>query len=171
MALDKLRKTSTGSAAAASERATQKRKDAPKPFWRTKSLKEMSKSEWESLCDGCGRCCTVKFEDTETGCVEFTDVACHQLDTKTCRCRNYAKRKTLVPDCISLTVRMVGKLHWLPKTCAYRLIDEGKDLYWWHPLVSGDPNSVHKAGISVRNKVVSEDDVEDAEEHIIDWIK
>jgi uncharacterized cysteine cluster protein YcgN (CxxCxxCC family) len=113
----------------------------------------------------------VKFEDTETGLVEFTNVACRQLDTKSCRCKNYAKRKTLVPDSISLTVRMVGKLHWLPSTCAYRLIDEGKDLPWWHPLVSGDPNSVHKAGISVRNKVVSEDEVEDAEDHIIDWIK
>jgi uncharacterized cysteine cluster protein YcgN (CxxCxxCC family) len=131
----------------------------------------MSRPEWEWLCDGCGRCCTVKFEDTGTGRVEFTNVACRQLDTKSCRCKNYAKRKTLVPDCISLTVRMVGKLHWLPSTCAYRLIDEGKDLPWWHPLVSGDPNSVHKAGISVRNKVVSEDEVEDAEDHIIDWIK
>jgi uncharacterized cysteine cluster protein YcgN (CxxCxxCC family) len=174
MRLAKLRKTSKATkpaAEAAPKRAASKGKPAQEPFWRAKSLKEMSKEEWESLCDGCARCCTVKFEDIDTGLVEFTDVACRQLDTKTCRCKNYAKRKTLVPDCIALTVRMIGKLHWLPSTCAYRLIDEGKDLYWWHPLVSGDPNSVHKAGISVRNKVVSEDEVEDAEERIIHWIK
>ncbi|HWA45927.1 MAG TPA: YcgN family cysteine cluster protein [Hypericibacter adhaerens] len=172
MRLAKLRRKSAKTAAeAAPKRANGKAKPANEPFWRTKSLKEMSKTEWESLCDGCGRCCTVKFEDLDTGRVEFTDVACRQLDTKSCRCKNYAKRKTLVPDCIALTVRMIGKLHWLPSTCAYRLIDEGKDLHWWHPLVSGDPNSVHKAGISVRNKVVSEDDVEDAEERIVTWIK
>jgi uncharacterized cysteine cluster protein YcgN (CxxCxxCC family) len=172
MAPAKPRKNSPRRAdAPAPKRPSKKREGEPEPFWRTKSLKEMSRPEWESLCDGCGRCCTVKFEDTETGLVEFTNVACRQLDTKSCRCKNYAKRKTLVPDCISLTVRMVGKRHWLPSTCAYRLIDEGKDLPWWHPLVSGDPNSVHKAGISVRNKVVSEDEVEDAEDHIIDWIK
>jgi uncharacterized cysteine cluster protein YcgN (CxxCxxCC family) len=174
MRLAKLRgksKTTKPAEVAPKRASARKGKVAPEPFWRTKSLKEMSKEEWESLCDGCARCCTVKFEDTDTGLVEFTDVACRQLDTKSCRCKNYAKRKTLVPDCIALTVRMIGKLHWLPSTCAYRLIDEGKDLHWWHPLVSGDPNSVHKAGISVRNKVVSEDKVKDAEKRIVDWIK
>ena len=173
MVLAKLRKklAKRGAPKPAAKRAARKRKGEPEPFWKTKTLKEMTKPEWESLCDGCGRCCTVKFEDTETGLVEFTDVACRQLDSKTCRCKNYAKRKTLVPDCIALTVRMIGKLHWLPSTCAYRLVDEGKDLHWWHPLVSGDPTTVHKAGISVRNKVVSEDDVEDAEKRIVTWIK
>ena len=143
----------------------------PKPFWRTKTLAEMTREEWESLCDGCGRCCTTKFIDEETGAIEFTDVACKLLDTESCRCRNYAKRKQLVPDCVKLSVRMAGKLSWLPSTCAYRLIDEGKKLAWWHPLVSGDPETVHEAGISVRGKVVSETEVEDAEERIVDWIR
>lgn len=143
---------------------------ATEPFWRKKPLAAMTKAEWESLCDGCGRCCTVKFEDEDTGHVDYTDVVCREFDTATCRCRNYARRKELVPDCIKLTVRMVGKLSWLPSTCAYRLIDEGKDLYWWHPLVSGDPETVHEAGISLRGRVVSEDEVEDAEERIVDWI-
>jgi uncharacterized cysteine cluster protein YcgN (CxxCxxCC family) len=156
---------------APAKRAAGRRSEpAPEPFWRVKPLAAMTKAEWESLCDGCGRCCTIKFEDEETGLVEFTDVACRELDTETCRCRNYARRKELVPDCIKLTVRMIGKLGWLPSTCAYRLIDEGKDLYWWHPLVSGDPETVHEAGVSVRDKVVSEDEVEDAERRIVDWI-
>jgi hypothetical protein len=143
----------------------------PKPFWQTKTLAEMTREEWESLCDGCGRCCVTKFIDEETGAIEFTDVVCRLLDRETCRCTNYAKRKQLVPDCIKLTARMAGKLSWLPSTCAYRLLDEGKKLYWWHPLVSGDPETVHEAGISVRGKVVSETEVEDAEERIIDWIR
>ena len=143
----------------------------PKPFWRTKTLAEMTRAEWESLCDGCGRCCTTKFIDEDTGAIEFTDVACKLLDSESCRCTDYARRKQRVPDCVKLTAHMAGKLSWLPSTCAYRLIDEGKRLPWWHPLVSGDPETVHEAGISVRDKVVSETEVEDAEERIVDWIR
>jgi len=143
----------------------------PRPFWKTKTLAEMSRPEWESLCDGCGRCCTVKFIDEDTGAIEFTDVACRLLDAKTCRCSNYAKRKTLVPDCIKLNARMAGELSWLPRSCAYRLIDEGKDLRWWHPLVSGSAETVHQAGVSVRGKVIPETEVEDAEARVIDWIR
>ena len=129
------------------------------PFWRKKRLEEMSEAEWESLCDGCGRCCLNKLEDIDTGEIFWTDVACRLLDGESCRCKNYPKRRKLVPDCVQLTPKSVGKLSWLPPTCAYRLVDEGRELYWWHPLVSGDASSVHAAGISVSGKTVSEDDV------------
>jgi uncharacterized cysteine cluster protein YcgN (CxxCxxCC family) len=103
----------------------------------------MSRAEWESLCDGCGKCCLHKLEDIDTGAIAFTKVACRMLDCSTGRCRDYANRKQHVPDCVRLTPTRVKKIDWLPKSCAYRLIDEGKDLYWWHPLVSGDPETVH----------------------------
>jgi uncharacterized cysteine cluster protein YcgN (CxxCxxCC family) len=125
-------------------------------FWKTKTLAEMTRKEWESLCDGCGRCCLVKLEDEDTGKIHFTDVACHLFDGQTCRCKDYRHRTKLVPDCVRLTAKNIGELGWLPKTCAYRLLDEGKELYWWHPLVSGDPETVVKAGISMRGKTVSE---------------
>lgn len=141
------------------------------PFWKTKSLAEMTQSEWESLCDGCGKCCLLKLEYEDTGAVEYTDVACRLLDPESCRCRSYRLRKALVEDCVRLTPDMVGRLSWLPATCAYRLIDEGRDLYWWHPLVSGDPETVHRAGISVRGRAVSEDTVpdEELEDHVVAW--
>ena len=141
------------------------------PFWKTKSLAEMSRSEWESLCDGCGKCCLLKLEYEDTGEIEHTSVACHQLDLETCRCRNYRLRRTLVEDCIQLTAAMVGNLSWLPTTCAYRLVDEGRDLYWWHPLVSGDPETVHEAGISARGRTVSENDVQHLEDYVVDWVE
>lgn len=120
----------------------------------------MSRREWESLCDGCARCCLVKLEDEDTGDIHFTDIGCTLLDAGTCRCRDYTHRSKRVSDCVTLSARNVGKLSWLPVTCAYRLLDEGKDLAWWHPLVSGDPETVVTAGISVRGKVhASEDDV------------
>jgi len=140
-------------------------------FWETKSLAEMTRSEWESLCDGCGKCCLVKLQDPDTDEIAYTDVACRLLDCDSCRCSDYANRKAEVPDCVVLSVRLVDQLEWMPSTCAYRLLKEGKPLYWWHPLVSGDPNAVHEAGISVRGRVISEILVEDAElvEHVVDW--
>lgn len=125
-------------------------------FWKRKSLAEMSKSEWESLCDGCALCCLQKIEDEETGDVYFTDVACHLLDTKTCRCSNYSARAKLVADCLVLSADDPDTFHWLPDSCAYRRLAGGKELPDWHPLISGDPDSVHDAGISAKGKIVSE---------------
>lgn len=139
------------------------------PFWKTKSLQAMSRAEWESLCDGCGRCCLVKLEDEDTGEIHFTDVACKLLDGHSCRCKDYKNRRSIVSDCIKLNARNVGELNWLPETCAYRLLDEGKDLAWWHPLVSGDPETVVKAGVSMRGRTVSEADVRPMD--LIDRIK
>ena len=141
------------------------------PFWRTKALTDMTPEEWESLCDGCARCCLVKLEDAHSGEISPTDVACRLLDLESCRCTNYPARMRLVSDCISLSTDNIGALSWLPPTCGYRLVAEGKDLYWWHPLVSGDPETVHQAGISVRGRVVSEDGVPDSEleDHAVNW--
>jgi uncharacterized protein len=141
------------------------------PFWRLKSLEAMSPDEWESLCDGCGRCCLVKLEDEDTGDILYTDVGCTLLDGQACRCRDYQSRQAKVPDCVRLTPEAVRTLPWLPRTCAYRLIGEGKDLYWWHPLVSGDPDSVHAAGISVRDRVAGPEEnfsVRELLERIVD---
>jgi hypothetical protein len=122
-----------------------------RPFWKTKTLEEMSQAEWESLCDGCGRCCLNKIEDETSGEIHLTSVACRLLDIPSCRCRDYPGRQQQVPDCISLTPRHVRNLTWLPTTCAYRSVAEGRGLAWWHPLVSGNPNTVHAAGVSVRS--------------------
>ena len=141
------------------------------PFWRRLTLDQMSGDEWESLCDGCGRCCLNKLEDWDTAEISFTNVACRLLDGDSCRCRDYPNRQSIVPDCLQLTVDSVPTLSWLPPTCAYRLVDEGRDLYWWHPLVSGDPETVHAAGVSVRGRTISEIGISDAEleEHLADW--
>ncbi len=142
---------------------------ADTPFWKTKPLAEMSPAEWESLCDGCGRCCLHKLEDEDTGEIAQTNVACRLLDTQACRCTRYDERKRLVPDCQILTPDNVGALRWMPRSCAYRLLAEGKELAWWHPLVSGDPDTVLRAGISVRGRVVSERDADDLFDHVVDW--
>ncbi|MBY0510003.1 MAG: YcgN family cysteine cluster protein [Rhodospirillaceae bacterium] len=126
----------------------------------------MSKTEWESLCDGCGKCCLHKIRQV-SGAVKFTNVACRLLDTHTCRCGNYPRRKTLVPDCVVLTPENVNTIDWLPDTCAYRLVRDGKDLPAWHPLVSGDPESVHRAGISFQDRCISERDAGPLEEHVL----
>jgi uncharacterized cysteine cluster protein YcgN (CxxCxxCC family) len=138
------------------------------PFWRRKRLDQMSKAEWESLCDGCGRCCLNKLEYSD-GTIEHTEVACRLLDGTTCRCTRYAERHRLVPDCVVLTPDNVDDLSWLPPSCAYRLVAEGKDLHWWHPLVSGDPETVHTAGVSVRGRTVSERTAGPLEQHIATW--
>jgi hypothetical protein len=140
------------------------------PFWKTKRLDEMTSSEWESLCDGCGKCCLMKLEYEDTGDIDWTNVACRQLDHDSCRCRNYRLRKVFVEDCVSLTPDTIGQIKWLPATCAYRLVQQGRDLYWWHPLVSGDPQTVHEAGISVRGRVIGEDEAGDLEDHLVGWV-
>ncbi len=132
----------------------------------------MSKAEWESLCDGCGRCCLNKLEDEGKPRIYFTDVACKLLDHDTCRCKDYKHRMKKVPDCVLLTPAEVRGLDWLPPTCAYDLLAKGKDLYWWHPLLSGDPETVHQAGISVRGRVgACESQVpdEELEKWIVSW--
>lgn len=140
-------------------------------FWETKSLSEMTDEEWEALCDGCGRCCLRKLEDEDTGEIYYTDIACRLFDIGRCRCRGYAERTKLVPDCIALRNAPPAAFRWMPSTCAYRRLTEGRGLAEWHPLVSGDPDSVHRAGISVRGRVVREQDVPESEveERIVDW--
>lgn len=138
------------------------------PFWKTKSLAEMSRIEWESLCDGCGRCCLHKLEDIDSGEVHYTSVACRLLDLHTCRCTDYRRRTARVFDCEVLSPDNLAALDWLPSTCAYRLVAEGSDLPSWHPLVSGDPESVHRAGISVRSLAVSEVEVDDLEDYLLE---
>lgn len=142
------------------------------PFWETKKLEELSASEWESLCDGCGRCCLIKLEDEDTGEIAVTRLACKLLDLGTCRCSNYENRNRYVEDCIRLTPEVVRSLAWLPETCAYRLVDEGKKLPWWHPLISGASDTVHEAGISVRGAAIGEKKVPQHRipAHIIGWI-
>ena len=147
------------------------KKAEPQPFWQHKTLDQMTKAEWESLCDGCARCCLNKLENETTGEIQYTDVACRLLDTEKCRCVSYDDRKRYVPDCKILTPMNIKRLSWLPSTCAYRLIDEGKGLFWWHPLVSGDPETVHEASISVRGRVVSERDTDDLEGRVVGWPK
>jgi uncharacterized cysteine cluster protein YcgN (CxxCxxCC family) len=139
------------------------------PFWKRKRLSQMTRKEWESLCDGCARCCLLKLEDVDTGEIAYTDIACRLLDTRACRCTHYEHRQRYVPDCIRLDAGKVDSMGWLPSTCAYRLVAEGRDLYDWHPLVSGDPDSVHRAGISIRDRVVREQDDFDPEDRIVTW--
>ena len=146
--------------------------DPTPPFWKAKTLEEMNRAEWESLCDGCGRCCLHKLRDADTEALAYTTVACHLLDLHSCRCGDYAHRRRRVADCVSLTPAEVRQVDWLPPSCAYRRLAEGKDLAWWHPLVSGDPETVHAAGVSVRGRVgASEADVpdEDLEDYIVSW--
>ncbi|MBT8078396.1 MAG: YcgN family cysteine cluster protein [Gammaproteobacteria bacterium] len=127
-------------------------------FWKRKSLREMSRDEWESLCDGCALCCLHKLENEETGEVFFTDIACKLLDTESCRCTDYSARAKRVADCLVLSVDDPETFEWLPGTCAYRRLANGDDLPEWHPLITGDSDSVHAAGISVKGRVRSERD-------------
>ncbi len=125
------------------------------PFWKTKSLEQMSGPEWESLCDGCGKCCLSKLEDEDTGDIYFTSVGCRLFNADSCRCSDYTRRLEQVPDCVRLTPENVRTIPWLPSTCAYRLVAEGRDLYPWHPLVSRNADSVHDAGVSMRGRVTA----------------
>ena len=141
----------------------------PLPFWKTKTLAEMTVEEWESLCDGCGRCCLHKVRYDGTGDLAFTNVACRLLNLETAQCSDYTNRRRKVPDCVQLTQADLKEIDWLPPSCAYRLIDEGKPLAWWHPLVSGDPQTVHEAGVSIRGRALSEKRAGMLEHHLADW--
>ena len=140
-----------------------------KSFWREKTLAQMNDEEWESLCDGCARCCLHKLEDEETGEIFFTRIACRLLEIETCRCTRYAERCERVPDCLNLKSGFT-QFHWLPSTCAYRLLAEGKILPDWHPLVSGESRTVREAGISVDSFAISEDVEADPVNHVIEWL-
>lgn len=138
-------------------------------FWVSKSLQDMTREEWESLCDGCARCCLHKLEDEDSGEVYYTEIHCRYMNTDNCRCTVYQERQKKVPTCVWLTPEQAEQFFWLPETCAYRLLAEGKPLFDWHPLISGDPNSVHQADISIAGKGISDDQVpeEDWQDHII----
>lgn len=152
---------------------TRSEQDADEPFW-TKPLDQLTRAQWEKICDGCGRCCLVKLEDEDTGEIYHTSVSCALLDADSGRCRDYRARRSKVPDCVRLSVTKLAKIGWLPPTCAYRLRSEGKDLPDWHPLVSGDPDSVYEAGVSVRGRVEAREDeldVDDLPNFIVLWPK
>lgn len=145
---------------------------ATKPFWREKSLQEMTTAEWESLCDGCGKCCLVKLQDEDTDEVYYTNVACQYLSLQQCRCTSYGNRTELVEACVMLTPDKVEEFFWLPSTCAYRLLAENRDLPAWHPLRSGSALTVHSSGNSVKGKIYSEKviNADDLEDYIIRWV-
>ncbi|MEW5756279.1 MAG: YcgN family cysteine cluster protein [Pseudomonadota bacterium] len=133
-----------------------------RPFWEIKSLEAMSQQEWESLCDGCALCCLHKLEEEDTGDIYYTRVACRQLDATSCRCRVYPQRQAHVPDCVQITPQLVRTTRWLPRSCAYRRLAEGRGLPDWHPLITGDPASTVQAGVSIRGKFISENKMGDA---------
>jgi hypothetical protein len=141
------------------------------PFWKTARLQDMSPAQWESLCDGCGKCCLEKYEDEDTGAIHYTNVACRLLDCDACRCTDYPNRTARVADCITLTPAHLEDPTWLPETCAYRRIAEGRPLPPWHHLCSGDPDAVHRAGASARGWAVPEQEVTDPLLHLIDWVR
>ncbi len=143
------------------------------PFWQAKSLAEMTREEWESLCDGCAKCCLHKLEDEDSGEVFYTRVACRYLDHSACRCTQYARRTQLVPNCVNLQPGDIAAFHWLPDTCAYRLIAAGQPLPSWHHLLCGSPEGVHRAAVSVRGRVLSEQYVhpDGMKEHIVHWVE
>ncbi len=140
-------------------------------FWHRKSLAEMNREEWEALCDGCARCCLYRLEDADTGRIHFTNVHCRLLDTATGRCTDYANRSRRVPDCVTITLETLRSPGWLPRHCAYRRLAEGRSLPDWHPLVSGDPDSVVRAGQRVCDRTICEDDADALENHLVDWLE
>ncbi len=142
------------------------------PFWKTTEMSDMTLTQWESLCDNCGRCCLHKLEDEETGELAFTNVVCRLYDMKSCQCSDYKNRRKEVEGCLKLSPDFIP-VDWLPETCSYRLLEEGKDLPEWHPLVSGKKASLAAAGMSLKGKILPEDFVEDEdlEDHIIAWVR
>jgi len=144
-------------------------------FWQTTPLEELSREQWESLCDGCARCCLNKLEDIDTTAILYTNVACALLNEETCQCTHYEERRQHVPDCLVLKPEDLKPetMRWFPSTCAYRLLAEGKDLPDWHPLISGDRNSTIAAGIAVKGRIISEKNVaeDDLQDHVIEWVE
>ncbi|MDA1076555.1 MAG: YcgN family cysteine cluster protein [Proteobacteria bacterium] len=142
-------------------------------FWRNKTLGQLNPQEWEAVCDGCARCCLIKLQDEDTDEIFFTDLVCDSLDLGSCRCTHYPQRHVLVPDCIQFETEQAYSLEWLPVSCGYRRMAEGRPLAWWHPLVSGSADTVHTAGISVRGRVSPCGGVPeyDQEDHIIRWVE
>ncbi|CAA6801662.1 MAG: conserved protein of unknown function; putative YcgN protein [uncultured Thiotrichaceae bacterium] len=138
-------------------------------WWEEKRLSALSREEWESLCDHCGKCCLLKLEDEDTGDVYYTDVACSLVDAKSCHCGNYSERETLVPDCLKLTPDNLEQLAWMPLSCAYRRIMEGRGLPEWHHLVCGSKDEIHRQGLSIKGRYVDENEVRDIQEHIVEW--
>ena len=139
-------------------------------FWEEKKLSQMSTSEWESLCDNCGKCCLHKLEDEDSGTVYYTSVVCDLIDLDSCRCTRYSERCTLVPDCLDLKQHDFSEYTWLPATCAYKLLANGEPLPEWHPLISGTPDSVKQAGVSISSYAMKESDIDELQEHIIQWL-
>ena len=143
---------------------------AEKPFWQTVKLADMTAAQWEALCDGCAKCCLVKLQDEDSGEIVFTDIVCNLLDQQSCRCTHYEERTKLVPDCVKLSKDNLDKIDFMPPSCAYRLLHEGKDLPQWHPLVSGRADSVVGAGMSVKGRVIAEMAFDgDSEDRVVDW--
>ena len=143
---------------------------AEKPFWQTVKLADMTAAQWEAVCDGCAKCCLVKLQDDDSGEIVFTDIVCNLLDQQSCRCAHYEERTKLVPDCVKLSKDNLDKIDFMPPSCAYRLLHEGKDLPQWHPLVSGRADSVVEAGMSVKGRVIAEMAFDgDSEDRVVDW--
>ena len=138
-------------------------------FWKSKTLKQMTNDEWESLCDGCGKCCIHKLEDIDTGEISVSNVSCMYIDLKTCGCKDYKYSHKNVKDCIKLTPETINKINWLPNTCSYKLVLNNDDLPDWHHLISGDKNTIHERGMSVKNYSINEKDIKDVNEYILDW--
>lgn len=138
------------------------------PFWKSKTLTQMSREEWESLCDGCAKCCLFKLQDADTGEVHQTNVVCKLINLDTCQCTHYMERSQLVPDCVTLEPHHLEEFDWLPDTCAYRLLHDGQDLPDWHPLVTGDPDSTFTSGHSIQGRCIPEQEADDLEQHIVD---
>ncbi|HIF54424.1 MAG: YcgN family cysteine cluster protein [Methylococcales bacterium] len=140
-------------------------------FWESKKLSEMTTTEWESICDGCGKCCLNKLEDEDSGEIFFTSVVCDLIDLESCQCTRYSERTTLVPECLDLKQHDFAEYNWLPTTCAYRLLIDGKPLPSWHPLVSKNKDSVKEAGVSIASYAMKESDIDNLEDHIIEWLE